>query len=271
MQDLTDRVTLKESQYKDSTNLNARILLHKRFSVNPYGWYHWLMDQFDGLEAGLLLELGCGSGALWSQRSGGIFPGCRFILTDFSEGMLKQAKRQLGDQESYRFMVVDAQDLPFKTRQFDVVIANHMLYHVPDRTKVLSEIHRVLKPGKKFYASTVGKSHLHELSELMARFDPGLAFVDGGAENFNLQNGGQQIEAGFSEVLVTKYEDSLEITEAQPLIDYVISIVDRPMDLVEQRSLADFIRHEINQKGTIHITKESGLFTAVSSTVPGLT
>ena len=58
---------------------------------------------------------------------------------------------------------MDAQDIPFEDDTFGCVVANHMLYHVPDLDKGLAEIRRVLKPGGKLYAATNGEAHMLEL------------------------------------------------------------------------------------------------------------
>ena len=41
----------------------------------------------------------------------------------------------------------DICDLPFKDNSFDVVFCNHVLEHIPDDTKAISELYRILKPG----------------------------------------------------------------------------------------------------------------------------
>lgn len=42
---------------------------------------------------------------------------------------------------------VDIQSLPFSDGQFDFVFASHVLEHIPDDRKALSEIHRILRPN----------------------------------------------------------------------------------------------------------------------------
>ena len=57
-----------KSQYLNASNISARIRLHRDYSVNPEGWFHWVMKQCS-LEKGMsVLEVGCGSGALWTDR-----------------------------------------------------------------------------------------------------------------------------------------------------------------------------------------------------------
>ena len=41
----------------------------------------------------------------------------------------------------------DICDLPFKDNSFDVILCNHVLEHIPDDTKAMQEMYRILKPG----------------------------------------------------------------------------------------------------------------------------
>lgn len=41
----------------------------------------------------------------------------------------------------------DICDLPFKNNEFDFIICNHVLEHIPDDTKAMQELYRILKPG----------------------------------------------------------------------------------------------------------------------------
>ena len=65
---LTDRAYLLTKQYRNASNLNARIRLHARFSSNQYGWMPWVFDQLDLSPDSHILELGCGSGDLWLEN-----------------------------------------------------------------------------------------------------------------------------------------------------------------------------------------------------------
>lgn len=41
----------------------------------------------------------------------------------------------------------DICDLPFASDSFDIILCNHVLEHIPDHHKALSELYRVLRPG----------------------------------------------------------------------------------------------------------------------------
>jgi ubiquinone/menaquinone biosynthesis C-methylase UbiE len=118
-----------------------------------------------------VLEVGCGTGNQWTNNLDRIPRGWRFMLTDFSAGMLAEAQENLsGKLHHVEFKIADAQDLPFPDASFDAIVANHMLYHVPDRPKAFAEFRRVLKPGGKLYAATNGKHHMTGLYAMTDRF-----------------------------------------------------------------------------------------------------
>ena len=70
----------------------------------------------------------------------------RMIATDYSEGMIAQAKK--GEAiPNLTFEVADAMSLPYGDASFDAVIIANALHIVPDPEKALNEINRVLRPG----------------------------------------------------------------------------------------------------------------------------
>jgi SAM-dependent methyltransferase len=262
--DLSDQ-RFVSNQYRNAGNLNARIALHQRFSTNPYGWLRWVFDQFQLAPQCRILEIGCGTGDLWRENLDRIPEGWEITLSDFSAGMLDQTGRNLAQTfHTFRYLRIDAQCIPLEGDSFDAVIANHMLYHVPDRNKALAEIKRVLKSGGRFYASTNGGGHVHELSELTSRFDADLSSWGWhSSETFLLENGAAQLSRHFAQVALRRYEDSLLVTEAAPMVDYLLS--GRIEPLVDNREkFIWFVQRELAKcGGTFHVTKDSGLFEAI--------
>jgi ubiquinone/menaquinone biosynthesis C-methylase UbiE len=240
--------------------------LHKLFSTNRYGWQRFVFDHLVDLPPeSRVLELGSGPGKLWTENIYRIPSGWKITLSDFSPGMVEEQRQNLADVPGqFSFEVVDAQAIPFPDATFDAVIANHMLYHVPDRDKAFSEIKRVLKPGGRFFAATNGKDHLKELGELALRFDPNFKYTPGVvvASEFSLDNGVAQLAKWFPNVRMEEYKDNLEVTEAEPLLNYILSTERARNALAGERleKLRHFIEQEIAAQGAIHLTKSTGLF-----------
>jgi ubiquinone/menaquinone biosynthesis C-methylase UbiE len=254
------------NQYRDASNLNARIRLHQEFSTNKQGWHRWLFEQFEFTSPCRILQLGCGAGNLWLENLDRIPKYLEIILSDLSEGMLEQAQQNLNHNLSlFQFKVIDAQAIPFEENSFDVVIASHMLYHVPDRRKALLEIKRVIKPTGYFYATTIGCNHLKELRDLLSRFDIKLSsWFKLPSGSFNLENGFAQLRHYFAKVALNRYPDSLIVTNANLLTNYIMSGgIELSTD--KQLELAKFVTQELEAKsGKIYITKDSGVFESKS-------
>lgn len=176
--------------------------------------------------------------------------------------MLQETQRNLKANSRHFIAVVDAQSTPFENKSFDAVIANHMLYHVPNRDKAFSEIRRTLRSGGRFYASTNGQAHMRELGELVRRVVPNAPMTET-VESFNLENGSAQLSRWFSKVTLRRYEDALVVTEAEPLIAYILSGKFKSAFVGDKLArLIRFVEEEITLYGAIHITKEVGIFEA---------
>jgi len=260
MAQVFDQTYLLTRQYNDGSRLTARGDLHERFSTNRIGWFPWLFNHFQLPVESRILELGCGPGWLWRKNMERIPATWDVTVSDFSEGMVQEARQQLHDtSHPFTFAVIDAQAIPYPPATFDAVIANHMLYHVPDRAKALTEIERVLKPDGHVFASTVGPRHLRE----MAAFVPDHEDDFGADYPFDLENGGEQLAAYFSHVERHRYDDALVVTETEPLISYLRST--RVVSSLDESTCAELVRRVENSMaatGSVRITKDVGLFTA---------
>src|SRR5208282_921137 len=123
--------------------------------------------------------------------------GWAIALSDLSAGMLGEACANLADAgRPFRFIRCAAQSIPSPDGTFDAVVANHMLYHVPDRRVALAEIRRVLRPGGILYGSTISRPHMRELDDLARRFF-GVAAMTDISQRFGLENGRDQLAAFF--------------------------------------------------------------------------
>ena len=265
MSDITDQAYLKNDQYRDSSNLDARLTLHQRFSTNPQGWFPWVFATLEKLPPrARVLELGCGPGTLWSTCANRIPPGWIITLSDLSNGMLLEAWRNLVvTGRAFKYEQIDAQAIPYPDETFDIVIANFMLYHIPDRPKALHEIRRVLKPGGTLVAATCGVNHLRELDEWLEQVGPGKNYSLVSI-SFTLESGGPELETRFSDVKCLRYDDGLQIPEIDPLMAYFRSgLLIRDLSEAELLKLRQILETELLSKRVLSVTKDAGLFLAV--------
>jgi SAM-dependent methyltransferase len=184
---------LPAGQYATDDNLRARQSLWAR--VEPdVPLMPWVLDlaALTGDEA--VLDVGCGNGAyldaLVERRHGGPVAG-----VDASTGMLRAVAAPVP------LVAGDVQALPFPTAAFDVVLAPHMLYHVPDRRAAAAELRRVLGDGGRCLAVTNGTGNLAELVAVVeAAAGEGWRWARPAETVFSLENGGEQLATAFDVV-----------------------------------------------------------------------
>jgi len=263
----TEKIWL--NQYKNSANLSARINLHDLFSTNKYGWHKWFYDKLGLYEDMTVLELGCGNASLWLRNIDRIPKNCKITLTDISEGMLEDARQNLGNySKKFNLNQADAKNIPYEDNSFDVVIVDHIFYHISDKQKALSEIKRVLKVDGCLYLSTIGKNHLIELRELVKEFKSNIVISQSDfSEDFGLENGASQISNCFNTIELLMYEDSLIVSEIEPIINYLYSTTGNSKEVLVDKNLKNFkrlVENKMKATGSIFITKDTGLFKAYS-------
>jgi len=256
--------TLRQGQYRDGSNLAARFRLHQRFSTSRYPFHRWVFDRL-ALPAGArVLELGCGLGALWKTNRDRIPTDWNLVLSDFSFGMLLDARANLNSIGAFRFQQIDAIAIPYRDASLDGVIANHMLYHVTDLEGALREIRRSLKPSAALYATTIGPSHMRELDEIAEPFI-GVAPLSRVHQRFGLANGAAALGKVFSDVGCETVRGQLRITEVEPVLDYFRSMNSTRLASPDTLSaIRARIEREIASAGALRVSTESGLFIARS-------
>ena len=92
-----------------------------------------------------VLEGGCGIATDGLQFARG---GARYTGIDFSPTALALARRRFElEGADGRFVQGSLTDLPFQDASFDLIYSNGVIHHIPDTERVVSEFHRVLRPG----------------------------------------------------------------------------------------------------------------------------
>lgn len=80
----------------------------------------------------------------------------KLVGTDIDEGGIAYAKKKF-KRPNLEFYVKDAMKLDLPNNSFDIAICTQVYEHVPDATKLFSEIHRVLKPNGVCYLAALNK------------------------------------------------------------------------------------------------------------------
>lgn len=247
-----------EQQYRDGAKLSSRQRLHESCSTAETPWHRFVFDLLPSTPGCRVLEVGCGRGLLWAENGDRIDPSWALSLTDMSSGMVAETRRATA---SLPCRVVtraaNVLSLPFAAGKFDVVVANHMLYHVDERPLALAEMARVMVPGAILLAATNGERHLSQIRELVR---PG----DGHGETraFDLDNGPSQLLPWFSDIRVVRHSNRLLIKDPQLVLDYIDSMpgLDLSADYLDE--IRSEISRAIEQKGYWEVSPDSGVVTA---------
>lgn len=260
---LSEEESELKSQYQNASNINARIALHRDYSTNQEGWFQWLFH-FLSLSSGMrILELGCGNGDLWTVNIDHLPKDVSIVLSDSSEGMVHEVQRKLGNDDRFSFGVFDMDHIPFEDSAFDAVIANHVLFYSSAIDATLQEISRVMKPQAIFFCSTYGHNHMKEITQLVQRFNPEIRLSsDALYEVFGLENGEEILSSVFSSVSCHRYKDSIWLSEAEPLISYILSCHGNQNRLLlnHYKEFSEYVQQEVSSG--FEITKDAGLFIA---------
>ncbi len=277
---LRDPAYLQAEQYRSDQNLAARMALHARFSTSPIDWYAWQFQRMEPLvpRGGHLLEVGCGPAAFWAFNLVAVPPDWSITLTDLSSGMIAAGQQRLGDAaQRFVWKQAPADALPCADASVDVVLAHHMLYHVPDLPATLREFQRVLRPGGVLLAATNGSAHMAEIQQVVTH----ARVVTGGdvaadvsasaspttrevfAAAFGLENGAEHLAQVFRDVSLELFPDALRVTDPEALLAFVRSMPDAA-DLSSDAAAAicTTVAQAIQQHGAFHVSKAGGMFRA---------
>ena len=88
--------------------------------------------------------------------------------------------------------------------------------------------------------------------------------LDFSTSSFSLENGLEQLKPFFSRVTIARYADNLQVTEVEPIIAYIRSMI-RAVELSEDEiaKIRQDLERGLKGKNMIFIRKDSGLFEAV--------
>lgn len=253
-------------QYKSTGNLAVRRRTHEIYGEQNDDFISWNLDHLTWAGTEQVLDVGCGDGAYTAatqERSGSYTAG------DFSRGMLKSLRGRAA-----RRVNLDAQQLPFPADSMDIILANHMLYHVPDQQRAVAEFRRLLRPGGRLLAATNSGNNMPELKTLqrqvmdMLGVDPTQINWPRTALSFTLETGAALLASFFTHVERHDLPGALVFPEPQPLIDYLSSMRERYLALMlagitwemVTGAMETVLSRHIAAHGHYRVSKLSGTF-----------
>ena len=267
----TNQDLIKEA-YATNEHLLVRSRTHELYTHPQRDFKRWVIESVEWRGDERVLDVGAGAGeyaSLVQEHA----PDGIYVAGDLSLGMLRQARNAGHPGDCVN---LDAQNLPFDDGLFDYVLANHMLYHVPDIDQALSEIRRVLKPGGCLVAATNSQETMQELDTLSRRActllgHPRHEFRPMHVK-FSLENGPIRIAHYFRAVARHDLPSALHFPEVEPVLAYLNSTRtlragQLPEDVtweqfmgVMQKQLTRLIRHY----GELQVRKLAGVIIATN-------
>lgn len=249
-------------QYSDSQKLAARARLHSAYTISEMDWFPWVVKQLPLNPGSSILDVGCGPGWLWAAAASALPENLELTFSDLSPGTVQEAvdRCQPLPFASVTGRQANATDLPFEDGSFDAVITMHMLYHLPDPSKGLAEMYRVLKPGGFLAVTTNGAGNRRELYALTTVF--GSEPFDPAGAAFGYDAAERSIQARFGNVNMAQHPARLRLTKPD---DVFLALTSYPpgdrADEAELAAFQDAIAEAFQaENGVLEVAKESGLF-----------
>jgi ubiquinone/menaquinone biosynthesis C-methylase UbiE len=265
----TDRDRLQR-QYADPGNLSTQVGVYDFLvpdqDIEPRTLEEWILDHHHWVGTEAVLDVGRGAGAYepaLRHRAG------QAIGLDLSAGMLaRTSTRRLTP-----LVIGDAQSLPVGDDTVDVVLAAHMLYHVPDIGRALRELRRALRPEGTALLVANGNEDKQEIRALWqeaASAVAGSSFsLPAWTRRFSIETSLDLVEQTFPNLAVDALTGWFRFPTPDPPIAWVNSLragteeeIDTPTWDAVVAELRTRIERQIERHGHFTARKSSGVIVA---------
>ena len=211
--------------YATDRNLRIHEETQAKYAVPSVDFVRWTLDTIDWTGDEAILDIGAGRGSHYAcliQEQ----PAITYFALDLSSNLLLNHPCAAD-----RLALGDAMRLPFCDDSFDIVMANHVLYHLADIEAGLAEIKRVLKPDGRVLAATDSLQTTPELQVLIRRAI--VLLSENGAQvnpltlpcdGFALENGTRILARHFYAVVRHDLPCQLIFDDVEPALEYLDSM-----------------------------------------------
>lgn len=263
--------------YMQPEAMQIRQRTFELYSDPQINFPEWVLTRQNGWRGDeLILDISPGSGAYF-ELARQFFPKGTYIAADSLPQLLQSAQKQ-PQSGAVQWLLDDIETLPFPDHSFDIILANQMLYHLPDLYGSIMELHRVLKPTGLLIATTHSQYTMAEFDTLTRRALTLLghpprettSYYGRFIENFSLENGAMLLGRYFRAVARHEIPTTLIFKDSKPAIEYLNgSRAIREMTLPTGVSWNDFlavmddqVRRLISHFGELAVNCLSGVLLA---------
>ena len=255
-------------QYAHAEKLRIRQEAHRLYSEETEPLATWLLPLLAPEPGQLLLDVGCGPGMYHAELAR---MGVQVIGLDASYGMLVKARQRTAGFRTQTLAVqADAQYLPAPADCCDRLMANHMLYHVPDQLAALREMRRVLKPGGRAIITTNMADSYAALYELHADAANSLGYeplytVNDAFNSSHLE----RVQSVFPQATLHVRHDAFLFPDTDAVLRFYASMMidalaERPADNHHRQELLPAMRARVDavirQEGVLRVPKGVACF-----------
>ena len=233
----------------------------------------WYAAQLQPYSFQRVLDAGCGLGR-FSQALANARP-LHLTAVDISEAMLEATRERLADSPGeHEFLQQSIDDLPFPEQSFDLVMANLVLFHVPDIKASFAKLAGLIKPGGYFalltpdfdWMSELNRYQDHALLKLGFDYDDAV-FTAPGTNRFCDAN--LSIHAPDSLKLLKKpwFDGTMQFSDADGVLNFYTHTMryrNAAMRIGDQgllsRTVRDLIEAEHKRTGTLQVSSSLYLY-----------
>jgi SAM-dependent methyltransferase len=257
--------------YTDERYLRVRQEIHDQYTFPKTDYVAWVIERGGWAAPKRLLDVGAGSG-LYFTAMRERYPDVEYYSIDLSPSMLR------AHPQPAQICVADAMKLPFANGSFDVVMAHHMLFYVPDIDVSLQECKRVLTADGTLVTATNSVQTMPEFQALFRRallllsnqVRPNSQYLVPPHNSYTLENGVRRLSHYFHTVVRHDLPTALVFPEIEPVIAYLDSLrafreASLPPDVTWEalmEAMYDQVNRVITLQGELVVSKLSGVLVA---------
>lgn len=270
---------IKKILYGEADDLGTRIYIHKNYSKSGLDWDDWVISRLPARSFVNVLDLGCGNGrfifSLLDRKIGNNFTGI-----DISESNIDFAKSELlrYNNTNVVFRIENVEEYRFEQSGYDLIMCNHMLWHMKKLSEFLGKISVTLCPEGILLITTNSAGYMRKMYDLHLESAGYLGFPENILKqnffnnSFSVENGYEILSGYFRNIKKNVLKDELEFSELTPFMKYYMTFLKSQMKIFKNidenlwieliKLISSKVENEIKTKGKFIINKTSGAFIA---------